>query len=238
LPPPLPPGFPTALAPTAGERDRLAAAFPSFPASPAAATLDADLLRLVLDAKALDHDLAAAEADLGGAMSRVDAPPVPRALIVGVADVTAFARLQLRVGDSLSLLDVNTIRGFRDGLVALVGETPLASLRRVLERANEIDDAATRYFARAAEARLAAGIVAAENRATDLAERLGRLYREIASTPARTLLGVLAKLDAVAVPLAASRIAPGDGEMSEPADVAIAAAADLAGVFQSAESRA
>jgi hypothetical protein len=229
LPPPLPPGFPAA-----GD---LAAAFPSFPASPAALSLDAELLRLVIEAKALDRDLAAAEAELAAAMRRVIAPPVPRALIFGVADVGAFSRLQCRVGDSLTMLDVNTIRAFRDGLVQLAGETPLPALRGILDRANEIDQAATRYFARAAEARLAAGVTAAENRATDLAERLGLLYRRIAATPARSLLGVLAKLDSVAVPLAASRIAPGDGEMGEPADVA-AAAADLAALFQAADAEA
>jgi hypothetical protein len=212
-----------------------AAAFPSFPASPAAATLDRDLLALVLRTKATARELAAAEAAFAAARERLASPAIPAALTWRDRDRAMFPRIDCAVGDPLALLDVQILRAARDAihdLARIMGDLPSRETMEALGRAAEIDAAAGEYFERLDAARRAAGFHEAEAEFDRLDGDLGRLWRAIAFTPARTLLGVIAKLDAVADSLAAAPLAPGDfPERCAAADVAYMAAADLAALF-------
>jgi NAD(P)-dependent dehydrogenase (short-subunit alcohol dehydrogenase family) len=121
-------------------------------------------------------------------------------------------------------------------LARIMGDLPSRDVMEALGRAADVDAAAGAYFEALDAARRAAGVQRAAAEFERLDAELARLWRLIAFTPARTLLGGLAKLDAVAAPIAAAPLPPEDfRERCSADDVARMAAADLAGVFRAAD---
>jgi hypothetical protein len=186
------------------------AALPTLASSPnATAALeahpDAELFALARRAKALG--LASDEANAAAELleDTFEPPPPPACLLIregdepiaGAAD-GEFARL---VGTPFSIRQLEILRAIRPALQSL--SVPKGSSAVAAEamdrftRATEVDIATDLYLAEIEAAKEAAGIPAAEAKATESRAALKTSWREFALTPARTIEGALAKIDAV-----------------------------------------
>jgi hypothetical protein len=230
----------------AADVTRLRAVSPAMLAAPAV-NPDSRLLALVLRSKTLRADLAAAEAALNRARDAAQAATVtlypPPALIFTARDRELFPKIETRIGEPLALLDVRLVEAMRDAMVdryALIewGERePLSGARETLARAVEIVEAGEAHFSRIKAAHDAVGVPAAEDAVTALAGELSHAWREIAFAPARSLLGVLAKLESVGADLDADPLDADDFPAGcEPANVACMAAADLGALLDNREA--
>jgi hypothetical protein len=213
----------------------LPAALSAFPASPATRALDSDLLALVIRAKATARELDAAEAAFAKASAKAESLAAPAAFVWRTRDAELFPKCDVVVGGRIALGVLGmfeTFCGTLGGLLRAAGEPPPGAAQEALQRIAEIVAAGGAYRDELFAAREAAGFNAAMLAEDRLETDLRRVWREIALTPARTLLGVLGKLDAVSEALAAMPIEiDGSVDAFEAADVARMAAVDLAGLI-------
>jgi hypothetical protein len=172
-----------------------------------AETADADLFTLAKRVKALGLECEAAEtafADLG---DQFEPPPPPECLLIREGD-EAFAgakdgEFAKHIGERFSVHQMKVLRSMRSVYQLLLSSTEPDSVtnRRAthgLARVTEIDVAAGRYIDDIEAARAAAGLRSAEAKAEALDDELKAAWRVLAFTPARTVEGALAKMDAVA----------------------------------------
>lgn len=200
-----------------------------------AASPDAELFALARKAKALYAALGAAEDRLVEAEQRLGRTVFPEALIVTASDRKLFPRIQAGAGEPFFEKDIQAIRIARKvtlDVCRFINTPDIGSdwdCPQLVARAVEIERADEKHRAEREAARTAYGVTEAEAEVDRISAELAQTWRDLAFAPARTIEGVLAKLDAASAQLADARLTPHDFPKGcAPEDVAWMAAADLA----------
>ena len=192
-----------------------------------AAEPDATLLALARRAAAIAAELAAAEADLAVAEARMNRPAVPDALRVTAYDKHWLHLPSAEIGAQFNPGEVAEVMRTRSAYLTFGRSRVHPNRAAAVERAEEIERLALAFGDAEEAARRAAGVFDAELAVDQCEAALARARRAVAMTHARTVAGVLAKLDVAALGLPAldtDQI----GEFCDPEIVAASAALDLA----------
>jgi hypothetical protein len=167
-----------------------------------AESADAELIALARKAKALYAALKAAEDASWEAEQRLGPDVIPEALIVTASDKRRFPRIKADIGGRFLTEDISVLRMVREVMLDMcrlvnwddLGPNPDAP--QMMARAVEVEKADAKHRSEREARRRAAGLIEAEREVDRLDDELSQLWRAIAFMPARTVEGVLAKLDA------------------------------------------
>ena len=167
---------------------------------------DADLIAFARNVKAQGIECYRAEDALEDMFEKFDLPPVPDCLLIR-SDDAGFVGIDDRdlanhIGKPIPEKHMKVATSMRAALQRLLAtsdpDSPAnASAIEALARVTEIDLAARQHLAAIESAKEAAGILAAEAKVEALNDELKGAWSVLASMPARTIDGVVAKLDAV-----------------------------------------